>query len=233
MKVFRALRAVVMGILSFAAGIAGMGIMLAFSVLPIAGIVLLTLFLVHAGPWAPEQCTGELVHYTNSEYGYSIDYPKCWYFEQFNDNEIGIMPEDSEYNQIQISASYEPLLGSMPESWVAASIEATIEQFFDMLNCTNVNVYSNEPVSGKWDWVAAFTVTCDNTPLQGEFIVTETQSTSYVLTIIQVAAVDWPEGQAALNSPYRDLIPIATHKIWGYLHDFRSKVHNEGNWGKE
>lgn len=196
-----ALKKVVMVVFGGSFGIIYLCFALALSALPIAGIVMLTLYLVDAGPWAPEQCTGELVHYTNSEFGYSIDYPKCWYFEQFKDNEIGIMPKDSEYNQIQIGAFHgEPLIGSMPESWVAATNEASIHLFTEALGCTNLNVDINEPASEKWDWVVAYTFICEDTPLKGEYLITETQSTSYILTVIQVATIDWPEGQDAVNS---------------------------------
>ncbi len=59
--------------------------------------------------------SGEFAHYPNSDYGYSIDYPKYWHFEQISDGEIGVKPKDSEYNQIQIRTYPLPLTGSMPE----------------------------------------------------------------------------------------------------------------------
>lgn len=205
MKVFEALQAVVMGIFSSAVAIIWMGTMLAISLaisfLPIAGIVLLTLFLVHAGPWAPEQCTGELVQYTSSDFSYSIDYPKCWHFEQINDNEISIKPKDSNYTRIEIGAYHEePMIGSVPESLYATIMEVGIELFYGELDCTNVNIYINEPASGKWDWVTAYTVTCDGMQLEGQSLIKETQSTAYNLAVGHAAGVDWPEGQDVVNS---------------------------------
>lgn len=141
----------------------------------------------------------QLVHYVNKEFGYSIDYPKGWLLEELNPNEIGIKPKDSKYNQIQIGGFHEePIIGSIPESWGAASIEAILQQFFDMLGGTNLNVFINEPTSGKWDWMAGFTVIYESTPLQGSFFMKETKSTSYTLMLIQ--ALDWPEGLAVMNS---------------------------------
>ncbi|MFC2022753.1 hypothetical protein ACFLTL_01140 [Chloroflexota bacterium] len=121
-----------------------------------------------------------------------------WILEEFNPNEIGIMPEDSEFNQIQIGAHREPVIGSLPESTVAAVTEAILQQFFNTLGGTNLNIFLNEPSSGKWDWVAMFTFTFKNAPLQGSFVVKETKSGSYKLMLIQL--MDWPEGQAVMNS---------------------------------
>ena len=141
----------------------------------------------------------QLVHYENKEFGYSVDYPKDWILDELNPNEIGIMPRDSEYNQIQIGAFHgEPMIGSLSESWVADLTEAGLQQFFETLGGTNLNVFINEPASGKWDWVAAFTVTYENTPLQGSFLMKETETISYTLMLIQ--CLDWPEGQEVINS---------------------------------
>lgn len=141
----------------------------------------------------------QLVHYVNKEFGFSVDYPKGWLLEELNPNEIGIKPRDNDYNQIQICAFHgEPMIGALSESWVAASIEASLQQFFDMLGGTNLNVFINEPASGKWDWVASFTVIYEDTPLQGSFLIKETESACYTLTLIQ--CMDWPEGQEIINS---------------------------------
>lgn len=200
-KIIKALGGIIRAIFGGSLGIIYLCLATAFSMLPIAGIVMLTLYLVDAGPWAPEQCNGEVVNYTDSEFGYSIAYPKCWYFEQLNDNEIGVRPKDIEYNQIQIEAFHgEPLIDSMPESQFATITEWTFQLYFEALGCTNLNVYINEPASGEWDWMSAFTVTCEDTSLQGEQFIMETQSTSYTLTILQVADIDWYAGQEVLNS---------------------------------
>lgn len=141
----------------------------------------------------------KVIHHVNKEFGFSVDYPKGWLLEEINPNEIGIKPRDSDYNQIQIGAfPGEPIMGSLPESQVAALTEAMIQQFFDMLGGTNLNVFINEPASGKWDWTASFTVIYEGTPLQGVFLIKETESTCYTLTLIQ--CLNWPEGQEVLNS---------------------------------
>lgn len=148
---------------------------------------------------APTEPQPQFVHYVNKEFGFSIDYPKGWLLEELNPNEIGIKPKDSKYNQIQIGAFHgEPMIDSLPESWVAASTEASLQQFFDMLGGTNLNVFINEPASGKWDWVASFTVIYEDTPLQGSFFIKETKSTCYTLMLI--LCLDWPEGLAVINS---------------------------------
>jgi hypothetical protein len=141
----------------------------------------------------------QFTHYVNKEFGFSVNYPKDWILEELNPNEIGIKPEDSEYNQVQIGAYIgEPIIASMPESWVAASTEAGLQQFFDMLGGTNLNIFVNEPASGKWDWVVAFTVIYEDTSLQGGQFIKETESISYTLFFIH--CMDWPEGQEVINS---------------------------------
>lgn len=167
--------------------------------LTLLGVLVLSMFACVGREGEGTSATPELVHYANSEFGYSIDYPKGWLFEQLNPNEIGVKPRDSEYNQVQIAAYFgEPMIGSVPESWVAASIEASLQQFFDLLGGRDLNVFFNEPASGKWDWVAGFTVIYEDTPLQGQMLVTETESVTYVLMLVQF--MDWPEGQDVVDS---------------------------------
>jgi len=129
--------------------------------------------------------TQTLKHYENGEYGFSIDYPNSWY---------------SEYNQIQIGAYYESLLGSMPESYLVIAIESSMEQLCYAIGCINPHIYTNEPASGKWDWVATCSFTCEGTPVQMEYFIVDIQSIEYILTVIQEANMDWPEGQDVLNS---------------------------------
>lgn len=137
--------------------------------------------------------------YLNHEYGYAITYPGNWYFEEFNPNEIGVKPRDNQYNQIQIHSEHgQPLIGVIANSLYAASVEAALQQFYDVLGARNLNVFVNGPASGKWDWVAVFTVIYDETPLQGAMFIKETQSTCYTLVLIRLG--DWPEGQAVFES---------------------------------
>lgn len=138
-------------------------------------------------------------HYVNEEFGYSIDYPKDWILEEFNPNEIGIMPKDSDYNQIQIGAFHgEPMIGSLSESLVATSTEVSLQQSFDMLGGTNLNIIVNEPASGKWDWVVTFTVIYEDTQLRGGEYIKEIESTTY--TIFYVQNGDWSEGWEVIDS---------------------------------
>lgn len=141
----------------------------------------------------------QVIHYVNKDFGFSVDYPKGWILEEINPNEIGIKPTDNDYNQIQIGADYtEPVIGSMPEQWVADVNEAGLQQFWDMRGGSNLNIIINEPTTGKWDWVVTFTVIYEGTPLQGSFLAKETPSILYTATIIQ--CMDWPEGQEVINS---------------------------------
>jgi hypothetical protein len=160
-------------------------------------LVIGVLSLVACG--APSTAPPTQVHYVNEEFSFSIDYPKGWILEELNPNEIGIKPKDSEYNQVQIGAyAGEPIIGTLPESLVAAANEAGLQQFFDTLGARNLNIFVNEPASGKWDWVVAFTVIHEDTPLQGGQFIKETESVSYTLFFIQ--CMDWPEGQEVINS---------------------------------
>jgi len=148
----------------------------------------------------PTQSTG-LVHYASEEFAYSVDYPQGWDLVQLSANEIVIGPPDSKYDQIQISAKPgEPRIGLLPESLIADSIAANLQEFFGKLGGTNLNVSKNEPASGRWDWVAAFTFVHGGTPLEGEMLVKETESMYYSLTVISVSGTDWPEGQAVVDS---------------------------------
>lgn len=156
-----------------------------------------------SAPSTPES-EPEYVHYVNEEFEFSIDYPKDWLLEEVNPNEVGIRPRDSKYNQIQIGA-YEakPIIGSFEESWIAASHEASLQQFFDMMGAGNLDILVNEPASGMWDWVIKFTVIYEETPLQGgEFIkeryISEDEFLVYSLFYMQFK--DWAEGIEVIDS---------------------------------
>ncbi len=182
-------------------GIVALILMVGFSVAPIAGIVLLTLWLVDAGPWEkqPEygtrEVTGELIRYTNEEFGYRIDYPKNWALVELNPNEMVLGPKDKEYEQIQIgSFSTEPILDLFSESQLAALNEISLQQFFDGLGATNLNIAINERIYEKWDWFMFFTVIYQDTPLTGSYVVKETPSMTYTLLFVQATGADWQEG---------------------------------------
>lgn len=146
----------------------------------------------------------EYVHYVNEEFGFSIDYPEDWLLEEVNPNEVGIRPKDSKYNQIQIGAyEAQPIIGVYEESFVAASHKASLQQFFDMLGASDLDVLVNEPASGMWDWVVSFTVIYEDIPIQGgEFIkehhITEDECLVYSLFYMQ--STDWPEGIKVIDS---------------------------------
>jgi len=146
---------------------------------------------------APNQ--PQFTHYANEEFGFSVDYPTGWILEEVDLDKIGIKPEESAYNQIMISAHIgKPTIASMPEVMIAVANEASLQQFFDALGFTDLNVSVNEPASGKWDWVVAFTVIYEDIPLQGGQFIKETESISYTLFFTQ--CMDWPEGQEVINS---------------------------------
>jgi len=166
--------------------------------MPLIGLVLLLAGSVVACETSPEP---ELVNYESADFGYAVDYPQGWDLVQLSANEIVIGPLDSKYDQIQISAKPgEPRIGLLPESVMADSIEANLQEFFGRPGGTNLNVSKNEPASGRWDWAVAFTFVHDGTPLEGQMLVKETQSIYYSLTIMSVSGTDWPEGQAVVDS---------------------------------
>jgi hypothetical protein len=142
----------------------------------------------------------QFVQYENEEFGFSIDYPKGWQLKEPKSGEVRIEPKDSEYNQVQIGALAEtPVISSLAESETAAFIETVLQRFFDLLEASNLNILVNERATGRWDWVASFTaVHKDGTPLQGSLFIKESNSTCYVLTLIQ--CMDWPKGQQVVNS---------------------------------
>jgi hypothetical protein len=140
------------------------------------------------------------VRRTNTEFGYSIVFPEDWLFEEMNYNEVTVRPTDSQYDQIQIGAYFvEPVIASVSQSVFADSIEASVQEFFDALGSTNLDVYVNSPATGKWDWVALFTVDLQDVPLQGQVFVKETDSISYLVFLVQSTG-DWPEGQSVIDS---------------------------------
>jgi len=143
----------------------------------------------------------EYVHYTNTEFGYSLDYPSDWYLEGLNPNEIAIGPHTDEFSQIQVVASPgAPVLKSLTPEMAAANTEAGLYLFFDVLKCTNLNIFVNEAVSGKWDWKAVFTVTCQGTSLLGAKFIKETPSITYTILIVSPRRTGFAEGWDVIDS---------------------------------
>lgn len=152
----------------------------------------------------------EYVHYGNEEFGFSFDYPEDWLLEKVNpdgmgiETGIGIKPADSEHNEIQI-AVYDgyPMIGSFGESFFAQSQRDSLEQFFGQLGAGDLNILVNERVKGMWDWQVSFTVTLDDTPIQGgvftkEKYINDDECTVYGLFYLH--SDDWPEGLKVIDS---------------------------------
>ena len=143
---------------------------------------------------------GELTHYVNEQYGYSIDYPSDWLLEELSDNETGVMPPDAHYNQIQISSfPGEPTLDLMEDSAIRTSNEAVLQMLADQLSATDMELTVNERSEEQWDWVVEFTMTLPgDVTLEGGLLIKETSTITYNIFYIQSA--DWPEGQEVIDS---------------------------------
>ena len=156
-----------------------------------------------SAPSTPES-EPEYVHYVNEEFEFSLDYPKDWLLGEVSPNEVGIKPKDSEYNQIQISA-YEakPIIGVYEESFIASSHKAGLQQYFDALGASDLEILVNERVSGMWDWVVSFTVVYEDTPLQGGELIREyyfSEEECLVYSLFYMYSMDWPEGLKVIDS---------------------------------
>jgi len=156
-----------------------------------------------SAPPAPES-EPEYVHYVNEEFEFSLDYPKGWLLEEVNPNEVGIKPKDSEYNQIQIGAyDAKPIIGVFEESFIVSSHKASLQQFFDTMGASDLEILVNERASGMWDWVVSFTVIYEDTPLQGgefirEYYISEDEFLVY--SLFYMYSMDWPEGLEVIDS---------------------------------
>jgi len=146
----------------------------------------------------------EYVHYVNEEFEFSLDYPKGWLLEEVNPNEVGIRPKDSEYNQIQIGAyEAEPIIGVYEESFIVSSHKASLQQFFDMMGASDLEILVNERASGMWDWVVSFTVIYEDTPLQGGELIKEryiSEDEFLVYSLFYMYSMDWPDGLKVIDS---------------------------------
>ncbi len=150
-----------------------------------------------SSPEAPNQ--PGFTHYVNADYGFSVDYPTDWIFEEVDPGTIGIKPEESSYNQIMISANVGGLAPpSTPEIMISVSTEASLRQFFEALGFTELTIITNEPATEKWDWVMTFTIVYEDIPLQGGQFIKETGSIYYTVLFLQ--NTDWPEGQEVIDS---------------------------------
>jgi hypothetical protein len=148
----------------------------------------------------------EYEHYENLEFLFSFDYPKGWLLEEVNPVplEIGIKPQDSKYNQIQITVyNAWPLMRGFDDSFVAGSMEAGLQEFFDSVGASNLNILVNERATGMWDWNVSFTVTYPYTPLQGGVLTNEkyiSDEECTVYSLFYMYSGDWPEGLKVIDS---------------------------------
>jgi hypothetical protein len=150
----------------------------------------------------------EYAHYVNWQFLFSVDYPKDWLLEEVNPNGveigIGIKPKDSKYNQIQITVyNAPPLMRGFEDSFVADSQRTSLQQFFEQLGASNLNILVNKRASGMWDWEVSFTVTYEDTPLQGgvftkEKYINDEECTVY--SLFYMHTTDFPEVLEVVNS---------------------------------
>jgi len=143
---------------------------------------------------------GELTHYVNEQYGYSIDYPSDWLLEDLSDNETGVMPPNAHYNQIQISSfPGEPTLDLMDDEAIRSTNEAVLQLLADQLEVLEMEITVNERSEERWDWVVEFTMNLqEGSTLEGGLLIKETPTVTYNVFYIQSA--DWPEGQEVIDS---------------------------------
>jgi hypothetical protein len=140
-----------------------------------------------------------LTHYVSEEFHYSIDYPEDWLTTDLTPTEIGIKPADADYKQIQIKADVgEPLTAAMSIQQQSEMYAANIRQSFAILGATDVSIPENKAGTGRWNWELTFTMTYENTPLEGGEFILETESITY--TIFYIQSEDWPEGMEVIDS---------------------------------
>lgn len=143
--------------------------------------------------------TDPITHYVNEELGFSIDYPRDWFMEELSSSTIGIKPTDSAYNEIQIFAEVGTSLTSeMTDLLRAEMYSSNLQQIFSAEDYTDFSMTTNQRTTGQWDWVATFSVTYEDTPLQGGELIKETESMSY--TIFYLQSGDWLEGEEVMDS---------------------------------
>ena len=146
----------------------------------------------------------EYVNYVNEEFEFSIDYPEGWLLEEIGLNMVGIKPEDSEYNQIQISVyDADPIIGVYEESFIVYAYETSLLGYFDALGANELEIFVNERASGMWDWVVKFTVIYEDTPLQGGEFINEryiSEDEFLIYSLFYMHSEDWPEGFEVIDS---------------------------------
>ena len=140
--------------------------------------------------------------YKRDDLGFSIEYPKDWIIEEFNNNEIGIKPRDGTNTEIQIGAfSGTPILSTMPADEATILIEASLYVFVNSLEGSGLIMISNEPAgsnSNDWDWVARFFYYYEGLPVRGGYYLQETSTMSY--TLIFISGTQPPEIDKVIDS---------------------------------
>jgi hypothetical protein len=146
----------------------------------------------------------EYVHYVNEEFEFSIDYPEVWLLEEISPDMVGIKPEDSKYNQIQISVyDAEPIIGVYEESFIVSAYETSLRGYFDALGAYEPEIIVNERASGVWDWVVRFSVIYEDTPLQGGELIKEryiSEDEFLIYSLFYMHSDDWPDGFEVIDS---------------------------------
>jgi hypothetical protein len=154
------------------------------------------------GVWLLGACGSsgnDTYHYVNNEFGYSIDCPADWNIETLGPTRIGIGTAEGGYNQIQIDAAVgASLITSMSDQQAAETCSENVRQAFNALGATDISIPVNKRGTDKWSWELAFTVTYEDTPLQGGEFILETETTTYTIFYLYSAA--WPEGMEVIDS---------------------------------
>ncbi|MFC1992771.1 hypothetical protein ACFLV3_03040 [Chloroflexota bacterium] len=142
---------------------------------------------------------GQILQYKNEELAFSIAYPGNWQLVELSLNEILISPPDSEYNQVRVRVQSDfPELYYISETGVASTIETTLQQFFDLIGASNLDIVLNERLQGDWDWIAQFTVNYGGKTLDGFQFMKQADSVTYWVFIMKYA--NWPEGSEVIDS---------------------------------
>lgn len=123
--------------------------------------------------------------YERKDLGFSIEHPKDWDVEEFNDNEIGIKPEDGIGTEIQMGAfNATPFLTVMPTDEAASLIELSLQEFVNSIEgdeLTMISIESTGNNTNGWYWIALFFYYYEGLPMRGGYYIQETETMSYTL----------------------------------------------------
>lgn len=166
--------------------------------------ILLILVSACGGTSSPSKSTTQTSaysHYSDTNFGFSFDYPSNWQINKLGQGEMVVQEKGSQTNQIQIGVyPGKPNLKTLPNEIKAQSMETIARDFVKSQNGTDFKLIKNSSPGNIWDWEISYSFSKGSNSMVGTDLLRETDNVAYYVSIFHTKNSSYAEGYSVIES---------------------------------